>query len=372
MDILEISPEALDSMFGDTPAEESTETQSGTQQIQEVNTVNSNDGFGGIQEIDFDKLETGTSKAKPSTEATDETTEADPIEDNSKPEIKSVLSNTAKYLIEKGIWQDFEGSDTLEIDEETYAELAAKQTEEKVNSLFSELVDSTGDYGKAIITHIKEGGNPDEIIDIFKEQKQVQAIDTSTDEGKINIIGKYYSEILGWKPERVQKHLQRIIADEDIATEASEIEERYTEHYQEQLQQIENERTEQKTRMLERQKEFVTGIKNSLSETEYSAKEKQLIESALLNVKKTDKGPITDFNLKFAELQKDPKKLIDLVYYVMDQEGFKKRVNIKAETKVAEKTFSFIKGNSSTTKPVTSASGSNNSKNKLDFSSLLK
>jgi hypothetical protein len=375
MDILEISPEALESMFGDNPTETKLE-ENKPAQIQETNVLQPQGGLGNIQEFDLDKLEKEEEESKdikedkPSKEKSEAPKAKEVTEESAQ--VKNVLTNTTKYLIEKGIWQDFEGSDTLDIDEDTYAELAAKQTEEKVNSLFSELLDSTGDYGKAIISHIKEGGNPDEIIDLFKEQKYTESIDTSTPEGKVNIIGKYYNEVLGWKPERIQKHLQRIIADDDVESEASEIEEKYNEYYQEQLAEIEGERMLQKQRNLERQKEFVTGIKSSLDETEYTPREKQLIEQSLLNIKKTEMGPITDFNLKFAELQRDPKKLIDLVYYVMDQEGFKKRVNAKAETKVAEKTFSFIKGNGSISKNVTSSMGSNDSKNKLDFSSLLK
>jgi hypothetical protein len=375
MDILEISPEALESMFGDNPTETKLE-ENKPAQIQETNVLQPQGGLGNIQEFDLDKLEKEEEESKdikedkPSKEKSEAPKAKEVTEESAQ--VKNVLTNTTKYLIEKGIWQDFEGSDTLDIDEDTYAELAAKQTEEKVNSLFSELLDSTGDYGKAIISHIKEGGNPDEIIDLFKEQKYTESIDTSTPEGKVNIIGKYYNEVLGWRPERIQKHLQRIIADDDVESEASEIEEKYNEYYQEQLAEIEGERMLQKQRNLERQKEFVTGIKSSLDETEYTPREKQLIEQSLLNIKKTEMGPITDFNLKFAELQRDPKKLIDLVYYVMDQEGFKKRVNAKAETKVAEKTFSFIKGNGSISKNVTSSMGSNDSKNKLDFSSLLK
>jgi hypothetical protein len=375
MDILEISPEALESMFGDNPTETKLE-ENKPAQIQETNVLQPQGGLGNIQEFDLDKLEKEEEESKdikedkPSKEKSEAPKAKEVTEESAQ--VKNVLTNTTKYLIEKGIWQDFEGSDTLDIDEDTYAELAAKQTEEKVNSLFSELLDSTGDYGKAIISHIKEGGNPDEIIDLFKEQKYTESIDTSTPEGKVNIIGKYYNEVLGWRPERIQKHLQRIIADDDVESEASEIEEKYNEYYQEQLAEIEGERMLQKQRNLERQKEFVTGIKSSLDETEYTPREKQLIEQSLLNIKKTEMGPVTDFNLKFAELQRDPKKLIDLVYYVMDQEGFKKRVNAKAETKVAEKTFSFIKGNGSISKNVTSSMGSNDSKNKLDFSSLLK
>ena len=373
MDILEISPEALESMFGDNPTETKVE-ENKPAQIQETNILQPQGGLGNIQEFDLDKLEEEADKDakedKPSKEKTEAPKAKEVTEESAQ--VKNVLTNTTKYLIEKGIWQDFEGSDTLDIDEDTYAELAAKQTEEKVNSLFSELLDSTGDYGRAIISHIKEGGNPDEIIDLFKEQKYIESIDTTTPEGKVNIIGKYYNEVLGWRPERIQKHLQRIIADDDVESEASEIEEKYNEYYQEQLAEIEGERMMQKHRNLERQKEFVTGIKSSLDETEYTPREKQLIEQSLLNIKKTERGPATDFNLKFAELQRDPKKLIDLVYYVMDQEGFKKRINTKAETKVAEKTFSFIKGNGSISKNVTSSMSSNDSKNKLDFSSLLK
>ncbi len=133
--------------------------------------------------IDLDTLEEGTTEktteeavAEP-TEKVEEKVETEPkVEEPSQEDVdqsKVILKNTVNFLIEKGIWQDFDGRDDLELDEETYAELAVKQDEARLTDKFNELVDSTGDYGEAIISHIKNGGNPDEIIDIFKEQKQV-------------------------------------------------------------------------------------------------------------------------------------------------------------------------------------------------------
>lgn len=377
MEILEISPETLDSMFAETTSTETTETTNTTETPptidRDVNLISNNDGFSSLSEIDIDSLNIETTDTT-TTESTntEETTEGENESDENP--INSVLKSTVEYLVKKGVWEDFDGREDLEITDEVYAELASKQIEQKVNSMFSELVDSTGDYGKAIISHIKDGGNPDEIIDIFKEQKEIESIDTSSDEGKIKLISKYYNEILNWKPERISKYIQRVIDGEDLEVEFNDIEDKYTEYTQQKLQEIEARRQEQNTKILEKQREFSEGIKTTLTNLGYTDKEKKLIENSLFNHKKTELGVTTDFNLKFAELQRDPKKLVELVYFVMDNENYFKKVTKQAESKAAEKTFKFIKTSAASSKS-TSDNIERSVKNKtqnLDFSSFLK
>jgi hypothetical protein len=87
----------------------------------------------------------------------------------------------------------------------------AEQDRLRVEGMFGELVDSTGPFGKAIIDFVKNGGNPDEIIDLFKEQKQVESISIENADGQKDIIKHYYSEVLGWKPEKIEKYLSGLI-----------------------------------------------------------------------------------------------------------------------------------------------------------------
>jgi hypothetical protein len=372
MDILQLSPEALDAMFG----EDTTQTKGEEKNIiTDTIVIPEQGGLSSIQEFDLDTLEETKDKSEDNTDTdSDKPTVVDTIEDNTEDSnganVKTVLKNTVNYLIEKGLWQDFEGREDLDVDEDTYAELATKQFEEKTQAMYQELIESTGEIGKAIIEHAKNGGNPDDIIDIFKEQKQLDSIDVSSEEGQVKVVSKYYYEVLGWKPERIQKHLKRIIEDNELEDESSDIVEKYKEHYTEELANIEREREERNAKRAERQQEFSNNVKQVLSKSEYTEKERKLIEQSLLNIKKTPNGPTTDFNLKFSELQKNPDKLVKLVHFVMDEEGFQKKLNKKAETTQAEKQFSFIKGNATTKKTVSGQTPTKKNSD-LDFSFLL-
>lgn len=297
------------------------------------------------------------------------------------PQINEVLKNTVDYLVTNGIWSDFDGREDLEMTQEVYAELAAKQNQHSALEIVNELIDSTGDYGKAIINHIKSGGNPDEIIDLFKEQKQLESIDTSTDKGKQEKIEKYYKEVLGWKSEKVEKVIKRLVEDNDIDSEFNDVEELYNKHYQEKLAETQQETIRRQEENKKRQEAFVNNIKSSLQEdTSLSEKDRKVIASSILDFKhKLDNGQkVNDFYLKFAEIQSDPKEYIKLVRFVMDRDNYEKQLQEKAQTKAAKEVFNFVKGNAAIDKARTSTFQEKDEKGKsvkqkgTDFSFVLK
>lgn len=268
--------------------------------------------------------------------------------DENKTQVNEVLKNTVTYLIDNGFWADFEGREDLEFTDEVYADLASKQAQHSAYEIVNELIDSTGSYGKAIIDHIKRGGNPDEIIDLFKEQKALQQIDTSNENGKQQKIESYYKDVLGWKSDRIQRHINRLLEDNDIETEFSEVEDLYNKYYEERLaeKQEEGKRIEEENK--QRQKQFVNNIKSALEDdTSLNAKDRKLISESILDFRhKLDNGQkVNDFYIKFAEMQADPKKYIKLVQFVMDPENYNKRIQTSEKTKVSKEVFNFIKGN---------------------------
>lgn len=285
--------------------------------------------------------------------------EAKEVEEKEAPtgQINEVLKNTVEYLVNSGKWLDFEGREDLEMTQEVYADLTAKQDEYRLNQKFSELVDSTGDYGKAIINHIKNGGNPDVVIDIFKEQQQLQQIDTSTEAGKQQIIEKFYKEVVGFKPEKVEKDIKRFISEDRIEEEYNEVKDRYDKYYKDQLEKADMEVNEQKALEVKRKETFVTNIKTTLdSDKTLTTQDKKLIASSILDFKH-DLGngqKVNDFYVKFAEIQADPKEYIELVRFVMDRKNYEKAIESKKTTDVAKETFNFIKGNAAVSKTKTS------------------
>lgn len=280
---------------------------------------------------------------------------ADETKSQTPAEVAEVLKSTVDYLISSGQWVDFEGREDLEMTNEVYAELALKQNQQNAYDIVNDLIDETGIYGKAIIGHIKNGGNPDEVIDIFKEQREVETMDTSNETGKQAKIEKYYRDVLGWKPEKVKKTVDRLVEDNEIDSEFSDVNELFEKHYKDRLAEVNREAEREKAVKVEKQEKFKNSIKTVIeNRTDLTPTERKVISDSILNLKhKLDNGQsVNDFYLKFAEAQADPESYIDLVHFVLDREGYKKRIKSTEETKAAKKAFTFIKGNAAIKKPV--------------------
>lgn len=305
---------------------------------------------------------------------TDEETKATSVEE------KQILKRTIDFLVESGRWKDFEGREELEVDDEVFGKIALEQDRIRVEETFAELIDSTGPYGKAIISHIKDGGNPDDILDLFKEQKEVQSINTNTLEGKIEYIEKYYSEVVGWKPAKIEKHL-RLLAEkgeEEIDSEFDELKNEFDDYYNQQLEAITQEREANKQKELAKKQKFVGDIKKVIKErSDFTDKDRKIVENAVLNYnKRLPNGQVVnEFFIKFAEMQNDPEAYVDLVLFTMDRERFKNSAAPVVQKKEAEKNFKFIKSGTAINKKTNSSSSQKEDKNsytKTDFSVIFK
>lgn len=338
----------------------------------------------GIPNVDLDDLfkqqeeKKETSEEEKKTEEPAKEEEEKPAEEEKKEEekeeapqeeqINAVLKSTVDYLVDKGYLKDFEGRDTLEINDDVYADLITKQLDDKVSDLFDELIDSTGDYGKAIINHIKVGGNPDDIIDLFKEQKKIESFDISDKKGQTSLVKKYYSEVIGWKDSKIDSYLATLEGSEDgLEEEAKEVQAKYDEVHQQQLETIrrENERVEkeQKAAVAARKKEqqeYVNNLVKAIDTYEiFDEKDKKLVKDSILKFDKklSDGTPINAFFNKFYEIQKDPKEYIKLIHFVMDRQTYDKKVQVEQKNKDAEQTWKFVKKNASINKKGTFEEG---------------
>lgn len=355
--IQQISVSELDKMFESSPegspTAENLAVGKTSEEIEENNPLVVGDGT--IDHINLDDI--------PDADAVKEDEEKDvvKVEDKEKKDeketanegVSEVLKNTVEYLINSGQWSDFEGREDLEITEEVYSELAAKQNQLAAYDIVNELIDNTGSYGKAIISHIKNGGNPDEVIDIFKAQKEVDSIDTADENGKKVLIEKYYKDILKWKPEKVAKTINRLVEDNEVDTEFTEVQEMYESHHKQQLANLEEETKAAESEKKRKQETFSNNIKEVInSNADLTSKEKAFITSSILELKHNlgNGQKVNDFYLKFAEVQGDPNSYIELVRFVMDMDGYKNKIKTKEETNANKKAFSFIKGNKSVAK----------------------
>lgn len=297
----------------------------------------------------------------------------------SNPDVVEVLKNTAKFLIDKGFWKDFVDSETVlaQLTEEGYAELATRQNEELRNEIREETIGATGDYGKAIIDYVENGGNPDEVIDIFKEQKRVESIAIDTEDGQKNLIEKYYTEVYDWTPEKTKKYINNLISSDELESEAKEVDTKYKEYFKQEVATLQLQAQADKKASQEREKAFIQTINNKLLERkDFTDKDRKLIQDSVFkyDAALADGTKVNRFYLKFAEMQKNPDDYLDLVNFVMDKEGYNKKVKTKEDSKGVDKSWKFLSKNSSVAKTTGSkpeVQETNTKSQGLSFSSLL-
>lgn len=263
-------------------------------------------------------------------------------------EVVSVLKSTVDYLVEQGIWQDFEGREDMEFDEETYAKLVAEQDKVRVQGMFDELLDSTGPFGKAIIEFTKNGGNPDEIIDLFKEQKTVESLSIEQPEGQKSLIKQYYTDVMGWKPEKADKYISNLTLSGELENEATEVKELYGAFYKKEAERLGSEQQEFAKKQKEAEQAFESNIRNTIKDRkDLTPTEKKVVEDYLLSYdqKLPNGNMVNKFYVNFAKMQANPQDYVDLVMFVMDKQKFVQKISKQEQTKEAAKAFSFIKGN---------------------------
>lgn len=323
-----------------------------------------------IEDIDLDELdeqepaeeddeeEEEDDKAKKGTKRSEKAEAPKEEEASEQGDVKSVLKSTVDYLIQSGQWQDFEGREELDIDEETYAKLVSEQDRLRVTGMFEELVDSTGPFGKAIIEFVKNGGNPDEIIDLFKEQKQIESIKTDSPEGQKELIKHYYTEVLGWKPEKADKYISNLVLSNELEPESQEVKELFSNYYKKETERLNNERSEFTRQQKEAEQAFESNIRNTIKERrDLSQTERKAVEDYLLTYDQRlpNGNMVNKFYVNFAKMQANPADYVDLVLFVMDKQKFVQKISVKEKSEAAAKQFNFIKGNGA----VTSKKGSN-------------
>lgn len=301
-------------------------------------------------EEEEEKIVTETPEQKAIKEAAKKSAEKveEPKKVEDKTEVLSVLKTTVDYLIESGQWQDFEGREDLDVTEEVYANLVREQDQLRVKGMFEELVDSTGPFGKAIIEFVKNGGSPDEIIDLFKEQKQVESISIDAIDGQKDMIKHYYTEVMGWKPEKVEKYISQLMLSGEVENEAKETKELFSNFYKKEAERLNKERGEYAAQQKQAEVEFETNIRNTIKDRkDLSLSERKTVEDYLLSYDQRlpNGNMVNKFYVNFAKMQANPADYVDLVLFTMDKQKFMQKVQTQEKTKAAAETFKFIKGN---------------------------
>jgi hypothetical protein len=244
-----------------------------------------------------------------------------------------------------------------------------EQRQNMKDKMREDLLTSFGPYGKQIAEHSENGGDPDELIDIFKEEQRVQSLSVETEDAQRDVVFLYETQFNNKKPERAKKYIDSLVADKELANEAKEAKEKMEEYWANEREQLVEQQAETAKEQKKRQKEsfekfsgevtkFITGTKD------IPEAEKQNIIKVLTKFdKKGPNGlPVNDFFFKFAEFKKDLPNYIDLVRFVLDPKKFSKQLKNEGKTESVEKGFSLIRQTNKSKKNKSAATGGSGSK----------
>lgn len=293
---------------------------------------------------------------------------------------ENIFEQHYKGLVERGLWSEVDFPEDFEWNDDTYGQLVELQAEWKANEKYNSKLEKTGDYGKIIFDHIENGGNPDEIIDIFKESRRIDTIDISTDEGKESLIKEYYTKYAGWSKAKTDKFYKSLVdsSKEELDAEITEVKSLIDKEIQDQLKEVQESQKENLARQKAAEAAWTKNISEAItSRTDLSDEEKKQINNSLLvyNQKLPDGRLVNKFTIEFMKLQRDPKEYIDLVLFVENKEKYMNKVEKKVVTDVSKKTWNFVKGNNTLKKsPGAGFEKQDNSKSvdlKIDYKKFM-
>jgi hypothetical protein len=113
------------------------------------------------------------------------------------------------FLVESGIWKDFEGREEFEFTEDSFKTLWEAQARNSVGELLVEERNQFGSTANQLIDYLKNGGTVDDFVGNYTQQLDISSLDTTSPDGQEKAIKEYYSS-LGWSDVKVKKHIERL------------------------------------------------------------------------------------------------------------------------------------------------------------------
>lgn len=260
------------------------------------------------------------------------------------------FNELAKYLIDKGAWEDFEDSDKMELNAESFAALSEAQAEQKAQAKLIEKTESLGSTANELIDFLKNKGNLDDFVANLETQKDIESISIDDADGQEKVIKEYYSAI-GWNKERINKHITRL-KDEGEGELRGEAENCKTDLVAEINEQrkalVKEQEAIAQDRKLKTEK-FNTDLRKEIhSDKDLADREKKEFEKFFFDIKYEDPTSgqkYSEFGKELIDIQKDPKKYYKFLRFVKDFDNFEQKAKVVKEE--AKKTYNFLRGSAS-------------------------
>lgn len=251
-------------------------------------------------------------------------------------------------MVEDGVWEEVEVPEGTEWTKETFLEVQKLQAESK----YEDLLSKTGTYGKAIIEFEKNGGNPSELLNLFREQRDIRDYDISSPEGQEEFLAAYL-QTQGYSEKSIERTI-RSLKDQGGTVLQEEAEEKkglWDKQYDDEIKARQQEQANYAKELERAQKQFhETMVGTITKDPDLTPKERRELQSYILNYDQNFRGnQVSQFYVDMTEIQKDPKNYIELAKFIkgLKTGEYTKKVVEKVQKETSAKSFLKIKNGAS-------------------------
>ncbi len=319
--------------------------------------------------LDQEEEETEQGKEKPADDSGTEEPPA-PLKKDEKVEPNITLQNNisiytelAKEKLASGEWQDvvvdIEGkqvklSELDNVDEDVYKAVKEDFEKEKEDNLKTKYVsvENLNDTQKALINIIKSG-DLDKAKELFEQPQSLiepfQGYDSEDESHNLQVLSWYYKS-QGHSEKQIAKLIE---ADkEELVTDskAEQIVKWQKSQFQEKIKQEEASVEESKKQEFERIKTYRKDLTAELKAADLTeTMAKKFVDVAT----KYDQEGELEIDKIYDEWMTDPKKAKDLIYFLLDQEGYVKKITSTTKRETQEnflRQVNIVRDNTKTSK----------------------
>ena len=255
-------------------------------------------------------------------------------------------------MVVQGIWKEVELPEGAKWDKEMFLQAQKLQT----TAQYEDLLSRTGPYGKAIIEYEQNGGNPGELLNLFREQREVQQFGIEDAESQETFL-RAYLESQGNSQKSIDRTI-RALQDQGPDALKEEAEEKKTiwdDQYKVEIEARKKEQALYNKQLEEAQKNFESTIATALTgDAEATPKEKRDLQSYMLNFNQSYQGRnVSQFYVDMAEIQKDPKNYVELAKFIrgLKTGEYAKKIENKVKKEVSASSYLKIKNNATVRTP---------------------
>lgn len=271
----------------------------------------------------------------------DETTEEESSKKVTSEDVD--YKGLTEYLVESGIWKDFEGREELEFNSETFQNLWKAQAENSAKEYIQEEKSQFGQAANQLLDYLKDGGTIEDFTSNYSQQLDIESIDLADDSGQEQVVKEYY-ESIGWKPEKIKKFIEGLKDNLELKSEAEDCKTKLVEAIESERQEMikEQEAIAQDRKL--RVESFNKSVRESIyKDSDLADREKKELDKFIFeyNYQDSQGNRYSEFMKKMGEINQDPKKYQKFLKLIKNFDTVEdKKITEKETTK---KNWNFLK-----------------------------